>query len=129
MCVMKKLLSVLALSIGLGHLAHAQNPCMKNLVGKWESPVGAGIEVVDSSHIFIVYGKEKKRVSSYQADFSKSPCWFDFTIKDSSQSFTVQSLLLFVSNDVVQWQVFDDGSRPSGFSSEKGEMVYMRRKK
>jgi hypothetical protein len=126
---MKKLLVTLLIAIGLGPSVQAQTPCIKNLVGKWESPVGAGIEVVDSSHIFIVYGKDKKLVSSYQADFSKSPCWFDFTIKDSSQSFTVQSLLLFVSNDLVQWQVFDDGSRPSTFTSEKGEMVYMRRKK
>jgi hypothetical protein len=126
---MKNLFFACALLTGLASSAGAQNPCLKNLVGKWESSAGAGIEVVDSSHIFIVYGNEKKQVASYQADFSKSPCWFDFTIKDSSQSFKVQSLLLFVNNDLVQWQVFDDGSRPATFTSEKGDMVYMRRKR
>ncbi|HWJ91043.1 MAG TPA: hypothetical protein VNR87_08010 [Flavisolibacter sp.] len=126
---MKILLCSLVVLIGLAPSLRAQDPCLKNLFGKWESSAGAGIEVLDSSHIFIVYGKEKKQVASYQADFSKSPCWFDFTIRDSGQSFNVQSLLLFVSNDVVQWQVFDEGTRPSAFTSGRGEMVYMRRKR
>jgi hypothetical protein len=102
---------------------------MKNLVGKWECAEGGGIEVVDSANVFIIYGDQKKQVSSYKTDFSKSPCWFDFTVKDGGQTLTLKSLMLFVNDDLVQWQVFDDGHRPSNFSSDQGEMVYLRRRK
>ena len=119
------LLFLLLIQIGVS----AQNYSFKNLVGYWKSGDGGAIEVIDSSKIFIVYGDEKKKIASYQADFSKNPCWFDFDIKDSTQNLSLKSLLLFVNDDLLQWQVFDDGVRPSNFNSEKGDIVYLRRNK
>ena len=36
-----------------------------------------------------------------KADFSKSPCWFDFVVKDSAQKLsTMKSIFLIQGNDV-----------------------------
>jgi hypothetical protein len=106
-----------------------QTHTLKNLVGRWESSDGAGIEVVDSAKIFLLYNGDRKQVVSYEANFSKSPCWFDFTVgSDSSGNISMKSLLLFVNDDLLQWQIFED-ERPANFSANKGTMVYLRRKK
>lgn len=113
----------------LSMTAVGQKHTFKNLVGRWESPEGAGIEVVDSSKIFLLYNGDRKQVTSYETNFSKSPCWFDFTVSsDSAGSITMKSLLLFVNDDLLQWQIFED-ERPANFSANKGTMVYLRRKK
>jgi hypothetical protein len=107
----------------------AQGLSFKNLVGRWESSDGAGIEVVDSARIFLLYNGDKKQVLSYETNFSKTPCWFDFTVgSDSSNNISMKSLLLFVNDDLLQWQIFED-DRPANFSADKGTMVYLRRKK
>lgn len=118
------------LLLALNTTASAQNISIKNLVGKWETPDGAGLEVIDSSRIFVTYGKERKPILSYQADFSKSPYWFDFVVKDTAQTLsTMKSLLLLQGNDILKWEVFEDGNRPSDFTADKGEIVILRRKK
>jgi hypothetical protein len=126
--IMKKIL-LFVFSFCLGASLYAQKHSLQNLIGRWESEEGGGIEMMDSAHIFMVYGNEKKPISSYQADFSHSPAWFDFSIVDSGQTITMKSLMLFVNSDEVKWQVFDDGTRPANFTIGKGEMVYLRRKK
>jgi hypothetical protein len=125
---MKKMINSLALIFLLNLGAGAQKYCIKNLVGYWASSEGAGIEVIDSTKIFLVYGIDKKSIVSYTTDFTKTPCWFDFTIKDSTQTITIKSLMLFVNEDLVQWQIFED-VRPDNFSKENGTMVYLKRKK
>jgi len=94
--IMKKFFLLLLFSFFLGASGNAQKYSMKNLTGRWESEEGGGIEVIDSNKIFIVYGSEKKQIASYQADFSRSPAWFDFVIRDSGQSISFKNLLLFI---------------------------------
>ena len=125
---MKKTVSAFALMLLLGMGAAAQKHSFKNLVGRWESADGAGIEVVDSSKIFLLYNGDRKEIFSYEANFSKTPCWFDFIIRDSAENHTMKSLLLFVNDDLLQWQIFEK-ERPSVFSADKGTMVYLKRKK
>lgn len=121
-------MSLLMLFIGLN--ASSQKISIKNLVGRWETADGAGLEIIDSSRIFVTYGTERKPILSYQADFSKSPYWFDFVVKDSAQKLsTMKSLLLLESNDVLKWQVFEDGQRPSNFTTGGGDIVILRRRK
>jgi hypothetical protein len=110
--------------------ASAQKLSIKNLVGRWETADGAGLEIIDSSRIFVTYGTERKPILSYKADFSKSPCWFDFVVKDSAQQLsTMKSLLLLEGNDILKWQVFEDGNRPFNFTTNTEEIVILRRKK
>lgn len=110
--------------------ASSQKLSIKNLVGRWETTDGAGLEIIDSSRIFVTYGKERKPILTYDADFSKSPCWFDFVVKDSAQQLSaMKSLLLIESNDVLKWQVFEDGKRPSDFVLDRGDIILLRRKK
>jgi len=110
--------------------ASSQKLSMKNLAGRWETADGAGLEIIDSSRIFIVYGLEGKPILSYQADFGRIPFWFDFVVKDSAQNLsTMKSLLLLQSDGNLKWQVFEDGERPWNFVSDKGDIVILRRKK
>jgi len=110
--------------------AFSQKTSIKNLVGVWESSDGAGLEIIDSSRIFILYGSERKPILTYQADFSRIPFWFDFVVKDSAQQLsTMKSLLLLQSNGDLKWQVFEDGNRPLNFTTSKGDVVILRRKK
>jgi hypothetical protein len=110
--------------------ASAQKLSIKSLVGRWETADGAGLEIIDSSRIFVTYGTERKPILSYKADFSKSPWWFDFVVKDSAQQLsTMKSLLLLEGNDILKWQVFEDGNRPITFTTNTEEIVILRRKK
>ena len=106
----------------------AQNTSIKSLVGRWETIDGAGLEIIDSSRIFVTYGEERRPILSYQADFSKSPCWFDFVVKDTAQKLSTIKSLLLLDNDVLKWQVFEDGDRPTNFTADKGDIVILRRK-
>lgn len=125
---MKKILMGLLVFVSLN--ASSQKLSIKNLVGRWETTDGAGLEIIDSSRIFVTYGKERKPILTYDADFSKSPCWFDFVVKDSAQQLSaMKSLLLIESNDVLKWQVFEDGKRPSDFVLDRGDIILLRRKK
>jgi hypothetical protein len=109
--------------------ASSQTISIKNFIGKWETADGAGLEIIDSSRIFVTYGKDRKPILSYKADFSKSPCWFDFTVKDTAQKLSTMKSLILLDNDFLKWQVFEDGDRPTNFTADKGDIVILRRKK
>jgi len=105
----------------------------QDLVGNWEAVSkvneSGGLQVIDSTKIFLVYGDHKMPITAYQADFSKVPAWFDFTVKDSTREIRLKSLLQFVNDDTIQWQIFEEDTRPVIFASDRGEMVYLKRKK
>jgi hypothetical protein len=124
-----KILGIFAILIACALNTSAQKTTINSLKGKWVSAEGSGLEVVDSSTIYLLYGDQKKKISRFNADFSRIPCWFDFTIEEGSEVHQVKSLLMVVHNDLLQWQVFDEAERPVHFSSDTGQMVYLRRKK
>ncbi|HZH01463.1 MAG TPA: hypothetical protein VEY32_10300 [Flavisolibacter sp.] len=130
---MKTFIVVMLLGLFSFNNLSAQSRDIKQLIGKWEAVDSenqkGGLEVVDSSTIYLVYGTEKKRIASYKADFTKSPVWFDFVIKDESNTLQLKSLILFVNDDLIQWQVSEGDVRPANFSQTNGEMMYLRRKK
>jgi hypothetical protein len=130
---MKTFIVVMLLGLFSFNNLSAQSRDIKQLIGKWEAVDSenqkGGLEVVDSSTIYLVFGTEKKRIASYKADFTKSPVWFDFVIKDESNTLQLKSLILFVNDDLIQWQVSEGDVRPANFSQTNGEMMYLRRKK
>jgi len=130
---MKTFIVVMLLGLFSFNNLSAQTRDIRQLIGKWEAVDSenqkGGLEVVDSSTIYLVYGTEKKRIASYKADFTKSPVWFDFVIKDESNTLQLKSLILFVNDDLIQWQVSEGDVRPANFSQTNGEMMYLRRKK
>ncbi|MDQ3551669.1 MAG: hypothetical protein M3413_09085 [Bacteroidota bacterium] len=128
------ILIIILLSAFLHSSVLAQSAGFQKLNGKWEAVnsenQNVGLEVIDSSKIFLAYGQEKKPITSFNADFSKSPVWFDFTVDDGSDNITIKSILLFINDNLVQWQVFQgDAVRPAHFTEDKGEIIYLRRKK
>lgn len=113
--------------------ASAQNRTVNNLVGVWMAVdarnESGGLEVVDTSKIYLVYGEEKLPIINYTLDLSKSPGWFDFTVSHNNNTVLLKSLILFVNDDLVQWQIFDGESRPVYFASDRGDMVYLKRQR
>jgi hypothetical protein len=125
---MKKIYNILVLLFACSFTAAAQADRFQQLVGKWESDDGAGIEVIDSTKIFLTYQGEKKRIVSFKADFSKTPSWFDFVVADSAQRQEVKSLIQFIGPDTMQWQVFES-TRSANFDPNSGEILRLHRKK
>lgn len=118
----------LALFLSMNVAVHAQKKySFDNLKGSWRNSNGAGLDIVDSNTIYIVYGTQKKLVTHSKADFSKSPVWLDLAVKDNNQLITLKSLLLFVNEDLIQWQVFDSETRPAYFSTDSGDMLFLKR--
>lgn len=125
---MKKVIAGLVLFLSMNMMANAQKKySFDNLKGSWRNSSGAGLDIVDSNTIYIVYGTQKKLVTRSRADFSKSPVWLDLAVKDSAHLVTLKSLLLFVNEDLIQWQVFDSETRPAYFSTDKGDMLFLKR--
>src|ERR1051325_147520 len=123
---MKKMLFVAMLFGMLSVTANAQKKYnFENLKGNWRNSEGAGLDIVDSNTIYIVYGEQRRLVTRSKADFSKSPVWLDLAVKDSSSLVTLKSLLFFVNDDLIQWQVFDKDTRPANFSTDKGDMLFL----
>ena len=107
--------------------AIAQKWTFTDLVGNWRAANGAGLQVIDSNNIFVVYENEKKKAERAFIDFKSNPSSLDFEIKDSNSTYVLKSLFQFVSKDLLQWQVFE-GERPANFTASEGELVYLRRK-
>jgi hypothetical protein len=130
---MKKVMLMLAgLFFYLGTIAQARN--MQAFTGLWEAVssanAGGGLEIKDSTQLYLVFGDQKKKILQYKIDFTQSPGRFDFTVQqDSTTTLSLKSLLQFVNHDLIKWQVFEDDNVPMYFASSGGEIVYLRRKK
>lgn len=127
--IMKKIFYSLAVALLVVGSAVAQDMTLQKLQGTWLRTDGVGLEVLDSTTVYIVYGAEKKEVLSYKADFTKSPAWFDFTVKHGDTTLRIKSLIFLIDDDILKWQVFEGDKRPVYFSSSRGEMVYLKRMK
>ncbi|HZH37771.1 MAG TPA: hypothetical protein VEX65_10870 [Flavisolibacter sp.] len=125
---MKKIMVALVLFLTVNEVVHAQKKYnFENLKGSWRNKSGAGLDIVDSATIYIVYGEQRKLVTNSRTDFSKSPVLFDLAVKDSSQVTKLKSLLVFVSEDLIQWQVFESETRPANYSMNRGDMLFLKR--
>lgn len=127
---MKTLMMVMLGTLFFFNKTVAQSRDLSFLVGRWEAVqsrnAGGGIEVVDTSKIYLFFGEERKPLLSFEADFSKSPAWFDFTVKDTAGNIRLQSLLQFINDDLIKWQLFDD-ARAERFTTTRGEILFLRR--
>jgi hypothetical protein len=130
---MKTILRIIAIG-GLFLLSvsgYGQNSKLKDIAGKWEvvgdPNANAALTIIDSTTLEFSYMGEKKTISNYTIDFSKSPYWLDFTATDSSSAFHVKSILQKVGDNVLKWQLFIDEERSPYFTSAKGEVFYLKR--
>lgn len=112
----------------------AQERTLQAMTGTWEAVSsvnhGGGLEVKDSTQLYLVFGDQKKKILQYKIDFSQSPARFDFTVpQDSTTNLSLKSLLQFVNDDLIKWQVFEGENVPMHFASNGGDIVYLRRKR
>jgi hypothetical protein len=128
---MKKILIVMAATLIFNMSGVSQVKKFQQMIGSWEivssQDPGGKLEIIDSSTIVIRFMGEEKKLLQYKFDFSKSPFWFDFTAKDSASVSNFKSLIEFVNDDTMRWQIFIDEERPDHFSSEGGEVLYLKR--
>jgi hypothetical protein len=125
---MKKFVFLLTTLISLA--ASAQKYNFQSLVGSWRNKEGAGLEVVDSSRIYVVYGDQKKQLVNYAVDFSSNPARFNLVLKDAAGIINIKSVLLFISDELIQWQVLDSETRPVRYNSSQSarkDLVILRK--
>ncbi len=103
----------------------------QNMIGLWEiageQDAGGGLEIIDSATILIRFMGEEKKLIDYKIDFTRSPMWFDFSAKDSAATLSFKSLVEFVNDDMLKWEIFTEGERTDHFTSAKGELYYLKR--
>lgn len=128
---MKKIVSSILCVIGLAGISFGQARKFDRMVGLWEmigeQDAGGRLEIVDSSTIRIRFMGDEKAILRYNIDFSKSPYWFDFSCKDTASVSNFKSLIEFVSDDTLKWQIFAEGERPTHFTARGGDLFYLKR--
>jgi hypothetical protein len=127
--IMKKIAIWLCACLIAGGL-NAQVKKLQDIKGHWMvgGEKDAALVIVDSANIVLSYGGEIRKVTDVKMDFSKSPCWFDFSASgDSSAVIHIKSLMDWSADGVMKWQLFIDEERPSHFVANKGEMLYLKR--
>lgn len=117
----------LSLFVSLTALSQKENYSFSNLVGTWRNRTGAGLDVVDSNTIYIVHGGQRKLAKASLSDFTKNPISFNLAVAGDSRVMTLKSLLLFLNDKTLQWQVFDTETKPVNFRYNKGDMLYLKK--
>jgi hypothetical protein len=129
---MKRILIVFTTIFALVFSVNAQKK-FQNMIGTWEiageQNSGGTLEIIDSSTIILKYMGEEKKLKGCKLDFSKNPFWFDFSAEDTASVMNVKSIVEFVNDDMLKWQLFVDEGRSDHFTSTKGELLYLRRAK
>lgn len=123
-----------SVSIGQGTLASLndiQEKKFKPMIGLWEfvdqDNSKGSLEIIDNRTILIRFKSEEKKLLNYNIDFTKSPFWFDFSVSDTASSTQhFKSLIDFVNEDILKWQIFD-GERSNHYSSSTGDILYLKR--
>ena len=128
---MKKIVIVMFISL-FGISAFSQANKFKNIIGSWEiisdDEPGGRLDIIDSTTIVIKFMGEEKKLTGCKVDFTKTPFWFDFSAKDTTAALNdVKSLLEILNDDMMRWQVFIDEERADHFTTQSGELFYLKR--
>ena len=122
-----------SVSIGQSNLASLndiQEKKFKPMIGLWEfvdqDNLKGSLEIIDNTTILIKFKNEEKKLLNYKIDFTKSPFWFDFSVSDTASSTqNFKSIIDFVNEDILKWQIFD-GERSNHYSSSE-DILYLKR--
>jgi len=127
---MKKCVFIIVAIFIFASALFAQPRKLQDMIGRWEigGEENASLEIIDSSHIFLTYMGETKRISNLKVDFTKNPCWFDFTTTDSASTIQVKSLMVIYGEGTLKWQLFIDEERSPYFTASKGEIFYLKKR-
>ena len=127
---MKKSIVLLAACVVISITGFCQGKKLQDMKGRWDiaGEQNAVLEIIDSSHIFLTYMGETRKITNVRTDFSKSPFWFDFSTSDSSSVVNVKSLVEIIGDNMLKWQIFIDEDRSPYFTASKGEILYLKKK-
>jgi hypothetical protein len=124
------LLSSVSISQGtIASLNDIQEKKFKPMIGLWEfvdqDNSKGTLEIIDNTTILIRFKSEQKKLLNYKIDITKSPFWFDFSVRDTASIQNFKSLIDFVNEDILKWQIFD-GERSDHYSSSE-DILYLKR--
>ena len=134
MRIMKRML-IFAVAFILFNLhSFCQSKKIQDIIGRWtivgEQDPAIHLEIIDSTDILFTYNGDERKILNYKIDFSKSPAWFDFSVKDTASSVVnVKSIMEIINDSLIKWQLFIDEDRPNHFSSDMGELFYLKKEK
>lgn len=123
---MKKMIIILMLFVSVHAALQAQKYDFDNLAGSWRNSKGVGLDVVDSNTVYIVYGEKRTLANTSKTDFSQNPVWLDLSVKNEKQVVTLKSLLRFVNDHTLQWQLFDAETKPANYNGGR-DMLYLKK--
>ncbi|MBC7904330.1 MAG: hypothetical protein H7Y27_12955 [Gemmatimonadaceae bacterium] len=129
----KSLVAIFAFVVIFSIGASAQQRNLRDLIGKWEE-VGdkadnGSLEFIDSSKVVMSMKGRKLSPSSFSVDFSKTPMPLDMVMVQGDQKRVLKSLIQFVDNDTLKWQVFPAGDRGTSFTDAAATSVVLKRRK
>ncbi|MGZ5221216.1 MAG: hypothetical protein ACXWC7_14100 [Chitinophagaceae bacterium] len=124
---MKKMMVVFSLFLSLAVFSQSENYSFKNVVGTWRNRSGIGLDVVDSNTVYIVNGGERKLATVTLPNSKTNPFTLYLSVKDSSKTIVLKTLLFLVSDNIVQWQIVERATIPASFGQGKGDMLFLRR--
>ena len=124
---MKKMIVVLSLFVSVTVFSQSEKYSFENLVGSWRNSSGVGLDVVDTNTVYIVRGDQRVQASAQISDFKRNPAYLNLSVKDSTKTVVLKSLVLFVNDNTLQWQLFDSQTRPVSFRYDKGDMLFLKR--
>lgn len=114
--------------------ASSQIKITDKLIGTWEGIDSAqerGSIVFKSDSIMLLVLSPTETIEcKFQIDTSKSPMYFDIIVEEDGEIRTMESLVLFVNNDTIKWEIFFDRARTPNFTAEaSADIVLLQRKK
>ena len=113
--------------------AAAQNNITSKLIGKWEATdsqkVTGRLNFLDSINIFVNIPDHPMPPGTYTIDPTKTPMWFDITIKQGNKIAILKGLLKLINDNTLKWQIFQDGKRPDKFIKENSDNTIILKKK
>lgn len=125
---MKKMMMVLLLFAALQGFTQTTERNVQDLTGVWRNRSGAGFDVVDSNTVYIVRGNQRKLAFATISDVRQNPVTFTLTVKDSAKVTTLKTQLVLMSDNSLQWQVYDSETRPASYGSRtRGDLLYLKR--
>lgn len=110
--------------------APSQSKITDKLIGTWEGIDSAeergSIIIKNNNILMLVLSPTETIECKYQIDTTKSPMWFDIIIEEEGgEVSTMKSLVLFVNNDTIKWEVFFDRERTPNFTADTSQDIVL----
>jgi len=101
-----------------------QTKSVKDLMGKWYGEREMFmLEFIDTANLVMTTMGKKQPQAAYILDLTKSPGWLDIFMGSGKMKTTIKSIIEFVDDETIRWQMPSGIERPNEFSNKPGSAV------